>query len=97
MLSRQLVWVVPGVLMLGAFTNRFVQDDAYISFRYAQNLVDRGELTWNAEEEQPLEGYTNFLWVLMIAGAMSLGIEPVPAAQALGLAFALGTLLLTYH
>ena len=77
--------------------NRFVQDDAFISFRYAHNLLTTGELTWNPAEEDPLEGYSNFLWVMMVAGAMSLGISPVAASQAFGLMFAFGTLFLTYR
>ena len=50
-----------------AVVNRFVQDDAYISFRYARNLADGLGLVWNAGER--VEGYTNFLWTLMLAPA----------------------------
>jgi arabinofuranosyltransferase len=42
---------------------RWVQDDAYVSFRYARNLV-RGEgLVYNPGER--VEGYTNFLWTVL--------------------------------
>ena len=51
-----------------AYWNSFIQDDAFISFRYAKNLLTHGQLTWNVGNERPLEGYSNFLWVLMIAG-----------------------------
>ncbi len=57
----------------------FFHDDAYISLRYAQNLVCCGELTWNLGEYH--EGYTNFLYVLMSAGLMALGVDPVAAVQ----------------
>lgn len=40
-------------------------DDAYISYRYAQNLVLGHGLVYNPGER--VEGYTNFLWVLIIA------------------------------
>lgn len=53
---------------------RFVQDDAFISFTYAKNLIEGHGLTWSGVR---VEGYTNFLWVLWIAAGMSLGIDPV--------------------
>ncbi|MGD8860806.1 MAG: hypothetical protein PVI30_12420 [Myxococcales bacterium] len=40
-------------------------DDAYISFRYAQNLVDGHGLVFNPGER--VEGYTNFLWTVLLA------------------------------
>jgi hypothetical protein len=68
----------------------FVGDDAYISFRYADNLV-RGEgLVWNAGER--VEGYTNFLWVLLSALWLSLGIPPESGANALGVLSGAGVL-----
>ena len=41
-------------------------DDAFISFRYARNLVEGAGLVWNPGEP-PVEGYSNFLWVLLLA------------------------------
>lgn len=80
-----------------ALANAFVLDDAFISFRYARNLVETGELTWNPGEAVPVEGYSNFLWTLMLAGTLTLGLEPVVASQALGLTAFLGSLLVTYR
>lgn len=61
----------------------FVCDDAFISFRYARNLL-RGEgLVYNPGEY--VEGYTNFLWVLEIAGVWALGLRPEAAAPLLGM------------
>ena len=42
-------------------------DDAFISFRYARNLLDGHGLVWNPGER--VEGYTNFLWTILLAGA----------------------------
>ncbi len=88
--------LILGLLAL-AIHNSFIQDDAYISFRYAHNLVHAQELTWNLEEVEKVEGYTNFLWTVMIAAAMASGVDPEAAAMFLGFAFGLGTLLLTYR
>ncbi len=51
-----------------------VFDDAFISFRYAHNLLEGHGLVWNLDER--VEGYTNFLWTLLVAGASLVsGIE----------------------
>lgn len=84
-------------VMLLAIANSFVTDDAFISFRYARNLVETHELAWNPGTGERVEGYTNFLWTLLMAAAIAAGIDPAPASKVLGLLFALGTLLVTYR
>ena len=72
----------------------FVCDDAYITFRYAQNLARHGALEWNVGER--VEGYTNFLWAVILAVAMKLGFHAPSAALFLGRVFgALGVGLMT--
>ena len=68
-------------------------DDAFISFRYARNLADGLGLVYNAGEH--VEGYTNLLWTLAIAGLMKLGFAPETTAHVLGIAcwFALSLVL----
>ena len=41
-------------------------DDAMVSMRYAENLAQGHGLSWNADGE-PVEGYTNFLWVIYMS------------------------------
>ena len=50
-------------------------DDAYISMRYARNLFEGHGLVWNVGEP-PVEGYTNFLWVIWIALLMFFSRDP---------------------
>ena len=57
-------------------------DDAYISYRYADHLVRGLGLVFNRGEH--VEGYSNFLWVLLLALLQSLGADPVHASQVLG-------------
>ncbi len=71
-----------------------LQDDAFISFRYARNLVDGYGLVFNPGE--PVEGYTNFLWTLLIAGTMALGASPLLWVPLLGVATALGALVVAW-
>lgn len=75
------------------FTRRllFTQDDAYISFRYAKHLIEGHGLVFNPGER--VEGYSNFLWTLLVAAAMKLQYDPVPASQVLGIAFGVLALL----
>lgn len=51
----------------------FVTDDASISLRYARNVADGHGLRWNVGED-PVEGYSNFLHVLLGALALKLGL-----------------------
>ena len=50
-------------------------DDAYISFRYARNLVDGLGLVYNAGER--VEGFTNPLWTLWVACGLALGVAQI--------------------
>jgi arabinofuranosyltransferase len=68
----------------------FVTDDAYISFRYARNLALHGQLVFNLGER--VEGYTNFLWTVVLALGIKLGLGPVVLSRFLGVALGIGTL-----
>jgi hypothetical protein len=76
-----------GLLAIAAlFALRFwehASDDAFISFRYARNLVDGHGLVFNPGER--VEGYTNFLWVLLGAASLALGLDPLLVARMAGL------------
>lgn len=67
-------------------------DDAFISFRYAKNLVNGLGLVYNAGEY--VDGYTNFLWTMLIALGLKFGLDPVKLSGVLGIAsYALTVLL----
>ena len=44
----------------------FISDDALISLRYADNFLHGHGLCWNPGE-QPVEGYSNLLWILLVS------------------------------
>jgi len=54
----------------------FLVDDAFISFRYARHLAEGHGLVWNLGETPPVEGFSNFLWVVACALLELLGIAP---------------------
>ncbi len=50
-------------------------DDSFISFRYARNFARGAGLLYNLGEAPPVEGYTNFLWVLFLTPFEALGAD----------------------
>lgn len=70
----------------------FVNDDAFISFRYARNWVDGLGLVFNPGENPPVEGYSNLLWTILAAAPLAAGLDPVEwmprVSAACGLALA---------
>jgi len=82
-------------LVLLAWSNRFIQDDAFISFRYAANLIHGYGLTWNPGEPR-IEGYTNPLWTLLMTIPIALGRDPILFSWILGTLCFTVTLVFTY-
>ncbi|NJM09071.1 hypothetical protein HC891_27060 [Candidatus Gracilibacteria bacterium] len=78
----------------GALWPTWLSDDAFISFRYAQNLAQGNGLVYNLGER--VEGYTNFLWTLLAALVLVLGGEIVFFTYLAGVIIGLALLLLTF-
>lgn len=55
-------------------------DDTFITFRYAENLANSQGLVWNPTGP-PTEGYTNFLYVLLLAPFAASGADLLLVAQ----------------
>ncbi len=91
---RWLNGVVIALALLGALARVFTLDDAFISFRYAENLAHGQGLVFNVGER--VEGYTNFLWVLLLTPFAALGADLVLVASVLGLGFFTGSVLLVH-
>lgn len=51
-------------------------DDAYITFRFSQNLAAGAGLTWTPGET-PIEGFSNPIWVVLVAVGIAVGVDPV--------------------
>jgi hypothetical protein len=73
----------------------FTVDDSYISYRYARNLADGLGLVYNPGER--IEGYTNFLWTVILAGGLRVGVDPNALVKVLGSLAAAGSLGLIYR
>jgi len=94
---RLLVPLLAGASLIAAieWLGVWTIDDAYISFRYAANALAGHGLVYNPGER--VEGYTNFLWVVLFVPVLAAGLAPTGAGLVLTACAALLTLALTYH
>ncbi len=70
-------------------------EDAAISFAFARNAaIGEGFVAYPGGE--PVEGFSNPTWTLLLAFLRLLGISPFPAAKLLGAAFGVATLPLVW-
>lgn len=59
-----------------------LQDDAFISFRYVQNLLNGHGLVFNLGAK--VEGYTNFFWIILLAILNKIGFPLIETARVTG-------------
>ncbi len=78
-------------IVIAASGTPFFQDDAYISFRFVHNYLAGEGLVFNYGEQ--VEGYTNFLWVILLTLSAKLGFKLESAARWLGIIFSGGTVI----
>jgi hypothetical protein len=71
------------IALVRAVQLAWICDDAFISLRYAENLVAGHGLVYNPGER--VEGYTNLLWTLGLAALLRAGVDPIRAAEVPGL------------
>jgi arabinofuranosyltransferase len=96
-----LVVIVLGYVAHFRLLEARIQDDAYISFRYARHLATGQGLVWNVGER--VEGYTNFLWTLLMAIPLAISdkLNPMQLARAVssfsGYATIVASFLLVRH
>jgi hypothetical protein len=83
---KALPWVLLGLWSLVIFnfaansnSPEYPTDDGYISFSYAQTLAKHGSLTLTAGARH-VQGYSNFLWVIVLAAARFIGLS-IPTAS----------------
>lgn len=93
---RLIVLLSCAVLFAGWRALWFLTDDAFIAFRYVSNSVLGYGYVWNPPPFAPVEGYTSFLWVVLLDAIWRVtGIAPPEASNVVSLAFAIASLLLT--
>ena len=96
--EKKYLLVLLGVTALAVYAGWsvfwFLTDDAYISFRYVSNSVLGYGYVWNPPPFRPVEGYTNFLWIVLLDGVWRVtGVAPPQSANVLSLGFSFVSLL----
>ncbi len=71
------------LLALERYIGVYMPDDAYITYRYAENLAAGNGLVFNAAAP-PVEGYSNLSWIVLLAGLARLGLDVPTWAANLG-------------
>lgn len=77
----------------------FIVDDVYISLRYARNLANGYGLVFNTDDNTPVEGYTNFLWVIIESSLFKMNIPDnwiLDIIKIIGMTFGVGILIVTF-
>lgn len=82
-------------LLTWSLSRSYYEDDAFISLRYAENLMRGLGMTWNPGER--IEGYTNFLLILLEAALSAAGVHLVPASQVISFAAFFGLLFVLWR
>jgi hypothetical protein len=73
----------------------WTEDDAFITFRYARNLASGHGFVFNPGER--VEGYSNFVWVLLMAAVERSGNNPERLSKIIGLAAGMLSLVLSWR
>jgi len=74
----------------------FTTDDAYIPLRYASNWAHHGQLNWNLDDPERVEGYSSSLYMVLGFFAMKLSISPTLFLKLFSIAALFGSLALVY-
>lgn len=74
----------------------FLTDDAFIAFRYVSNSIHGYGYVWNSDPFRPVEGYTSFLYLVILEAVWRLfGKEPPDSANYISLLFTFGSIAIT--
>ena len=80
-------FLICGIFILvginNAYTKRWVGDDIFIGLRYIENFLNGHGLIYNPGER--VEGYTDFLWLMIVSFFQWLKFEPVTIVITLGI------------
>ncbi len=92
-MALALVVVLAVVNALGFCTSNQIEDDAFIFFRYVDNMLGGHGLTWNPGGER-VEGYSSFLYVMALAPLRAAGADLATVSHRLNVALFVATALL---
>jgi tetratricopeptide (TPR) repeat protein len=95
MKEKIILLLIIAIFVVHALSLNFTQDDAYISYRYVKNFINGHGLVFNPGER--VEGYTNFLWIMLLSLFARLGLDMIVVSKILGVLAGAVTLFLSYQ
>ena len=84
------VFILVGVITV--YKMKWVGDDIFITLKYVENFLLGNGLVYNIGER--VEGYTDFLWAMILAFFQWLKFDPVESANTIGILSYAGVLIL---
>jgi len=94
-IEKIILVLIIAIFVVHAISLNFTQDDAFISYRYVKNFINGHGLVFNPGER--VEGYTNFLWIIILSIFARLGLDMITVSKILGVAAGAVTLVLIYQ
>ncbi len=88
--------VIVVMFILHALHLAVIAEDAFIGFRFAEHFAEGNGLLWNIGAS-PVEGYTNFLWIIFCSVAILSGTNLLVFAQVAGIAFSIIILIYIFN
>ncbi len=92
---KMIFLMILAVFLAHCLSLNFTQDDAFISYRYVKNFTEGNGLVFNSGER--VEGYTNFLWVIILSVFARFGLNVIVVSKILGVASGCATLFLLHR
>jgi arabinofuranosyltransferase len=94
-IEKIILVLIIAIFVVHALSLNFTQDDAFISYRYVKNFINGHGLVFNPKER--VEGYTNFLWIIILSIFARLGLDMIIVSKVLGVSAGAATLFLSYQ
>lgn len=92
--AKVILSVIIAIFVAHSLSLNFTQDDAFISYRYVKNFINGHGLVFNPGER--VEGYTNFLWIIILSIFAKFGLDIIVVSKILGIASGCVVLFLLY-
>jgi len=80
------------ISIIYSYKLKWLGDDIFIALRYVQNFVAGDGLVYNIGEK--VEGFTDFLWLMLISLFSKFNFNPLTTTQVLGILSSVGTLII---
>ena len=92
--AKVILSVIVAIFVVHSLSLNFTQDNVFISYRYVKNFINGQGLVFNPGER--VEGYTNFLWIILLSIFAKFGLDIEVVSKILGICSGCVALFLLY-